>query len=156
MKDKREDRLDREGWIQRFAQTVFLLLLFLLRHLSCWRVVLLSSCHSRLPAPEPVLGDTPNLLSTAYIPPGGAGTPVQPHCVPVVTQNYRQIRREQLFVSYTCESIRFSGLSYCLLYSAPVVTFIHTKAGETDSQSLMLPNGTDWYPWGLTDLYCDD
>lgn len=37
------------------------------------------------------------------------------------------------------------------------VTFIYTKPDEADSQSLMLPKWTEWYPWSLGDLalYCD-
>lgn len=51
-----------------------------------------------------------------------------------------------------------SLLGGCIAFAsiAPVFTFICTNAGETDSQSLMLPKWTD--PWSLADLmlYCDD
>ena len=47
----------------------------------------------------------------------------------------------------------------CIAFAsiAPVVTVICSKSGKTDSQSLVLPKWTDWYPCILTDLvlYCD-
>ena len=50
-------------------------------------------------------------------------------------------------------TILLLGVVLLLLFSvAPFVTFMCTNSGETDSQSLVLPKWTDWYPWSLTDL----
>ncbi len=90
--------------------------------------------------------------------PGAAGLTVQPDWVVGTASCYRQwedtnktrhksvrIRREQLSVATICKTIPFLGGSIAVV--SPVVSFICTKAGKTDSQSLMLPNQTDWYPW---------
>ena len=60
---------------------------------------------------------------------------------PVKHQSGR-IRREQSSVATTCKTVPFFGV-VLLLLTTPVDTFIFTKAGEIDSQSLVRPEWTD-------------
>lgn len=74
-------------------------------------------------------------------------------CLPIPYLTHRQTGYAGWCYKQHNFPLCFGGLSrYCL----PISPFICTKAGETDSKSLLFPDWTDWYPWSFTALmlYC--